>query len=176
MKKFTLVFILSILFISFAAAFWYVYQYGYLSGRLQVIPTQEPAYKEPNGQQPQVTPTVGEPSVYEDYTQDKLDDALNQGRVVFLHFTANWCQDCISQDNVNTKVVAQLPTQGVVGLRVHILDSESTTETSNLAKKFSVGKENSIIVLNKVGAVSFRNIGNISLEVLKEKIEAILQQ
>lgn len=61
-------------------------------------------------------------------------------------------------------------TDELVGLRIHILDSETTTETDALAKKYNVSKEQSIVILDKKGAIFFKHTGLLEKEVLKQKL------
>jgi hypothetical protein len=71
---------------------------------------------------------------------------------------------------LNLELFSELTTLGVVGLKIHILDSETTTETDALAKKFDVTKEQSFVLLNKLGAVHFKQVGKFEKESLKQKI------
>lgn len=102
-------------------------------------------------------------SVYEDYSKDVLDKGILERRVVVLYFIANWCGDCLNQDATNwSAITSQMANDGIVGLRVHILDSQSTTETSNLSKKYGASKENTFVVLDENGAVKLRHTGFLS--------------
>ena len=58
----------------------------------------------------------------------------------------------------------------VFGLRVHILDSETTTESDALSQKFDVVKEQTYVLLDKNGAVFFKHTGFLSEDQLKQKI------
>jgi thiol:disulfide interchange protein len=110
------------------------------------------------------------PSIYKDYTKEEYENALKNKQVIFLYFTSNWCAQCIEQDKLNLELFSELTTLGVVGLKIHILDSETTTETDALAKKFDVTKEQSFVLLNKLGAVHFKQVGKFEKESLKQKI------
>lgn len=160
MKKFVLAFVLSILFISFAAFLYntYVLQKNYFNQKNTIPPTTE---------ENQIT-KVDTPSKYISYTKDEYDKALSENRVIILFFTSNWCTACINQDSINKTVFNDLNKEGVVGLNVHILDSETTTETDALSKKFDVTKENTFIFLDKKGAVNLKYTG----ELTKEELEA----
>jgi len=60
--------------------------------------------------------------------------------------------------------------EGVVGLKIHILDSETTTETDAVAKKFDITKEQSFVILDKNGVVFFKHTGLLEEDLLKQKI------
>lgn len=162
MKKFILIFILFILTSTFAAFFYKVYlqQKTYHEQNSNLLPIN----KEVNPED------LTTPSLYLNYTKEYYDSALANNRVLVLFFTSNWCSECNNQEKINKSVIESMTTEGVVGLNIHILDSETTTESDALAKKFDVKKENTFIVLNKSGAVAFRYVGEIDGETLKSKI------
>lgn len=167
MKKFILVFILAVLLISFAAAFYL------FAGKLKSsqLSSPQPLATEFEGS---VTPEVNTDrgaSVYEDYSPEVYERARTEDRVIVLYFTANWCEICRTQEEINTKVFTGLTKDGVVALRIHILDSESTVDTENLAKKFSIAKENTLVILNSdTGAIVYKFTGLLEDGAMIEKI------
>lgn len=110
------------------------------------------------------------PSYYKNYSKEDYDKALNEKRVLVLYFTSNWCQKCIEQDTINTLSFEELNKEGAIGLKIHILDSETTTETDALSQKFDVTKEQSFVILDKDGAVYFKHTGVLEKDQLKQKI------
>ncbi len=162
MQKFILFFILSLLFVAFGAFLFnsYVLQNNYFKTKTvavenQTIPTELP--KNPS-------------STYKNYVKEDYDKAVLENRVVFLFFTSNWCSNCLSQEEINKSLFNEMQIQAIVGLNIHILDSETTSETDALAKKFDITKENTYVILNKKGAVNFKYTGEITKELLIEKI------
>jgi peroxiredoxin len=95
---------------------------------------------------------------------------LASDSVLVLYFTSNWCSECTKQDTTNQEVFNEIGDQELVFLKVHILDSETTSESDALAKKFDIVKENSYVVLDMKGAVAFKSMGSIEKETLKIKI------
>ena len=168
MPKFILFFVLFILFISFGAFFFNVYnlQSNYFKNKNKVNPTPQEI----------VALDIEIPSLYTNYSKLEYDKALLTKRVVVLFFTANWCNLCIDQDIVNKEVLDSLTKEGVVGLKIHILDSQTTTESDLLAKKFDVTKENSYVLLDKNGAVGFKHTGNITNDLLRTKILEVVNK
>lgn len=162
MKKFILFFVLLILFVSFCAFFYQVYRqqkdYFNLKNKNNSIET------EINTGDKEI------PSKYINYSKENYDTAILENRILVLFFTSNWCVKCGDQDLINKNVFDGLSKEGVIGLKIHILDSETTTETDALAKKFDIVKENSLVILDKNGAVSFKYVGEITNEILKDKI------
>lgn len=110
------------------------------------------------------------PSVYQDYQDEALSKSLLENRIILLYFTSNWCEKCLEQDIVNKEVFEILNNEGIVGLRIHILDSETTQETDALAKKYEVSKEHSFVVLDKKGAISFKHLGVLDKDSLKREL------
>ena len=66
--------------------------------------------------------------------------------------------------------------QSIVGLDVHILDSETTLESNALAQKFDITKEQSFVVLDKNGVVAYKYTGIIDKELLKQKILEVISK
>ncbi len=163
MKKIILIVILSILTLSFLALILNAYN---LQKKYYQSKNEQASVEEESKTNQQVI----KPSVYKDYQKVDLEQALLNKQVVLLYFTSNWCSECIQQDTLNKEVVEEMVTDELVGLRIHILDSETTTETDALAKKYNVSKEQSIVILDKKGAIFFKHTGLLEKEVLKQKL------
>ncbi len=165
MKKIILFIILFILFISFGALILnaYILQKNYFNSKKAVV-IDDVKNEEVNN----VTP-----SVYKSYSKDDYDIALKEKRVILLFFTSNWCKECSKQNDLNNEAFSELKDLGTLGLNIHILDSETTTETDALAKKFGVTKENTFVILDKNGAVSFKFTGELSKDGLISKIKEV---
>jgi len=164
-KRFILIFVLLIIFLSLSAFFFNVYtlQSNYFSNRNNNDSAIEDVKEVENT-------NSDSPSVYTLYSEDIYNKAILEKRVIVLFFNANWCDDCIKQSAVNNEVFNELTRNGVVGLESHILDSETTTDLDALAKKFDVRKESTFIILDKNGAVVYRYTGTLDKELLKTKI------
>jgi thiol:disulfide interchange protein len=162
MKKFILFFVLAILFVAFGAFLINAYQLqkNYFQSKVDSTETEEPAS----------TSEVAKPSFYKDYAKEYYDQAIADKSTLVLYFTSNWCKECIDQDSANSEAFNGLTVGGVVGLKIHILDSETTTETDALAKKFGVSKEQTFVIVDKKGAVAFKQTGAVSKELLNQKI------
>ncbi len=164
-KRFILILVLLIIFLSLSAFFFNVYtlQSNYFSNRNNNDSAIEDVKEVENTNN-------DSPSVYTSYSEDIYNKAILEKRVIVLFFNANWCDNCIKQSAVNSEVFNELTRNGVVGLESHILDSETTTDLDGLAKKFDVRKESTFIILDKNGAVVYRYTGTLDKELLKTKI------
>lgn len=110
------------------------------------------------------------PSIYQDYGDEILSKSLLENRVILLYFTSNWCDECLKQDAVNKEVFDLLDNEGIIGLKIHTLDSETTQETDALAKKYEVSKEQSFVILDKKGAIAFKHVGILDKDLLKREL------
>lgn len=162
MKKTILIIILSILSLSFLALILNAYnlQKEYFRNKTSLNVNQDE-----NEHEEKI-----KPSVYQDYNKELLESAVKNNQVILLYFTSNWCNECSLQDSLNKEVFDELVSEGLVGLKIHILDSETTTETDALAKKYDAIKEQSFVLLDKKGAVYFKTVGVLEKEVLKQKL------
>lgn len=157
MQRFILFFILSLLLIIFTVFLYnsYILQKNYFK-------TVE--------NQTENTVNNNPLSIYKSYSKEDYSNAISNGRVLVLFFTSNWCDLCIKQDMLNKDAFNNIKTEGIFGLSIHILDSETTTETDALAKKFDVTKENTFVFLDKRGAVNSKYVGELTEEQLKMNI------
>ncbi len=163
MKKFILFFVLSLLFISFGAFL------------LNAFNLQKNYFDSKNDEKQQdesemVNDIEQIESYYVGYTKEDYEKAISENRVVVLFFTSNWCKECLDQETIISEVFSELNKEGIVGLTVHILDSETTTETDALAKKYDVSKEQSIVIIDRGGVTRFKQVGVVTQELLKQKI------
>lgn len=168
MKKFTLVFVLSVLTLTFAS----MYFFFMVAKTIPQKSTNNQTSTE-SVQDERISLNTSDlgPSIYEDYTKELYDTALKEKRVLVLFFTANWCPICREQEPVNQELFDNLTTAGVVALKVHILDSETTDETDALAKKFDVTYQHTFVILDTNGAVSYKYTGSLEKEEIIRQIE-----
>lgn len=168
MRKFTLVFVLSVLTLTFASMYFFFMVAKNIPQKTSDNQTSTEA-TEPLEEVSQ-GPDLG-PSIYEEYTKELYDMALKEHRVLVLYFTANWCPICREQEPVNQEVFNELNKAGVVALKVHILDSETTDETDALAKKFDVVYQHTYVILDTQGAVSYKYTGPLERKEILERIK-----
>lgn len=112
-------------------------------------------------------------SSYEDFTEAKFQEALAQGRPIYLFFYANWCPTCKEQDPRNQRVVPEHP-GGILGLRIHTLDNEAGDVEKRYADQYNVFVQHTGIFF-KDGKEVFRRIGTQSDAALRTDLDAISQ-
>lgn len=166
MKKVILFIILTILFVSFAAFL------------VNAFNLQQNYFKSKNSSSPEplINDVLPKPamSLFTEYSKDVYDKALDSDSILVLFFTSNWCLECSKQNTINQEIFNEMNDQGLVFLKVHILDSETTIETDALAKKFEITKENSFVILGKDGGVMYRYTGMLDSNLLKQKLQEVI--
>ncbi len=167
MRKFILFFVLSLFFISFV---------GLLINSWQKLNEYNKSKVNISKQNKVVDVVDDKQSIYIDYSKEVYEKALNEKTVILMFFTANWCEECNKMDELINESLANLTREGVVGIKIHILDSETTTETTALSKKYSVNKEGSVVILDKNGAISYKQTGNIEKEILTQKLMEVISK
>lgn len=169
MRKFILFFVLLVLFLAFSVFLVnaFLLQKNYFKNTDQ---------KDQENVEDITQETIEIPSIYIDYTKEDYNKALLDKRILVLFFTSNWCQECLDQEIVNKNVFEELSKEGIIGLKIHILDSETTTETDALSQKFDITKEQSFVILDKNGAVYFKYSGILGSEQLKQKIMEVVNK
>lgn len=161
MHKFTLILILSIISVVFASLFLGMY----LSQKQSQTILNSGKNEDINKQ-----------STYNNYSKNDYDLAINGNKIILLYYFSNWCGDCNIQNNINSEVYNELQDNNIVGFKIHILDSETTLESDALAKKFSVNKEQTFILLDRNGVVNYKNTGILNKDLLKQKMLEVIKQ
>lgn len=114
------------------------------------------------------TAGVGGPDTVESpnyvlWDKDAYSAARTAGKTVVLYFTANWCPTCREQEPINKQAFAELVDDPSVAIfRVHILDSETTKETEQLADDLGVRYQHTYIIFAPSGREEFRYTGEIT--------------
>ncbi len=92
---------------------------------------------------------AGVSSPYLSFTQQDYDDALAEGKIVFLDFYANWCPICRAEASEIQAGFEDLMTQQVVGFRVNYKDDETDSDEKALAEQFDIPYQHTKVILNK---------------------------
>ena len=100
---------------------------------------------------------------YQLYSQVAYEQALHDGKPVFLFFYAEWCPTCRAQEPDIQSIFAELEND-VVGFRV-----DYDTETQ-LKKDFHVTLQHTMIILDSKGEESERWIGTVPESTLRKAI------
>ena len=114
-----------------------------------------------------------ESSNYRLYSPAEYEKAKEEGGVIMLYFTANWCPICREQEPINMEALTELSSdKDIIAFRIHILDSETTPEGEKLADEFAVRYQHTTIILNSEGELASTTTGPLTKEELKQKLLA----
>ncbi len=90
---------------------------------------------------------AGSVSKYQNWDKSKFDEAVADGKLVYLEFSANWCSSCKAQEEHLKAAFELLDDPGIVGFKVHYKDDETTDEQEGLAKKYQVPYQMTKVIL-----------------------------
>lgn len=109
---------------------------------------------------------AGEKSPYYRFEKSHFESSLQQNKIIFLNFHADWCPICQSEKPGILAAFNELNNENVVGYQVHYNDGQTTEDDKEMAKKYGITYQHSKIIIGKDGNIALR-----SLEVFsKEKI------
>jgi len=86
-------------------------------------------------------------SKYYEWNKTKFDKAINEGKTVYLEFTANWCAICQKQMLHLKAGFEELNDPNVVGFDIHYNDDQTTDEHRALAQQYQIAYQHSKIVI-----------------------------
>ena len=110
-------------------------------------------------------------SNYRQFDADQFEEAKAQGKVTMLYFTANWCPICKVQIPVNAEALKELEgDEDIVVFEAHILDSETTEITEDLAKEYGVRLQHTFVIINPSGEAVFTHTGPLTKEDITENL------
>jgi len=90
----------------------------------------------------------GSVSKYYEWDREKFNNAVHEGKTVYLEFSANWCQICQKQELHLKAGFAELNDSNVIGFKVHYKDDETTAEHQALAQEYQVVYQHTKVILN----------------------------
>ena len=107
------------------------------------------------------------------YEFDKAtyDDALKEGKYVFLDFYANWCPICKAEEPEIKAAFNELSTGNVVGFRVNYNDDQTDENEKALAKKLGVAYQHTKIVVAPDEKVVSRTLRQQSKQEVLDQIK-----
>ncbi len=101
---------------------------------------------------------AGTTTPYYEFDQAAYDQALVDGKIVYLEFYANWCPYCSADDpNIKSFFDAQ-QNSDFVGFRVNYKDSDTNNNEESLAKQFGITTQHTRVILKNSQEV-YRKIG-----------------
>ena len=113
-------------------------------------------------------------SLYQDFNQVGYEQALNEGKTIYLEFYANWCPICKQQEPVIQEAFTELDNEAIVGFRVNYNDNQVTEEEENLARQYGIAYQHTKVIINKEGKVAKKSNEFWSKERIIEELNHIM--
>jgi len=95
---------------------------------------------------------AGDISKYYDWDRAMFDQAVSEGKTIYLEFSADWCGVCQKQEPHLKAAFAELDDPNVVGFKIHYKDDQTTPEMEDLAKQYQIAYQHTKVIL-KAGQV-----------------------
>lgn len=108
---------------------------------------------------------------YYRYDPELYQAALNDNKIVFLYFRANWCPICNAERPHIQSGFDSIGYTDVVGFEVHYNDDETKQFDNELIKKFQVPYQHTKIILDRNGNVLLKTLDVFSKERVVLEIE-----
>ena len=112
---------------------------------------------------------AGTISPYLAFNQDDYEKALDEGKVIFLDFYANWCPICKLESPSIKGAFDSLENENVIGFRVNYNDDETDQDEEELAKEFGITYQHTKVIL-KDGEEVTKSLETWSKERVLEEI------
>ena len=90
---------------------------------------------------------AGNVSKYYEFEKESYEMALNEGKIVYLEFYANWCPICRGMEPDLKSGFNELNKENVVGFRVNYNDNETDEYEKQLAKNFGITYQHTRVVI-----------------------------
>ncbi len=84
---------------------------------------------------------------YRAFTQKAYEKALQENKIIFLDFYANWCPICRGEAPELEQGFLQLNNPNVLGFRVNYKDDETDDDEKKLAKEFLISYQHTKVIL-----------------------------
>jgi len=89
----------------------------------------------------------GDVSRYYNWDKAMFDQAVSEGKTIYLEFSASWCGACQKQEPELIAGFAELNDPNVVGFKIPYKDSETTSEHTALAQQYQVPYQHYKVIL-----------------------------
>ena len=121
-----------------------------------------------------LTQFAGSTSPYYRFDKSHFENSLQQGKIIFLDFHANWCPICINEKPNILSAFNELDDERVVGYQVHYNDGQTTEDDKEMAKKYGITYQHTKVIIGKDGKVALKSLEVFSKEKVINEINNIV--
>ena len=89
----------------------------------------------------------GSASKYYDWNKTKFEHAVQEGKKIYLEFSADWCSICQKQELHLKAGFIELNDPNVVGFKINYNDDQTTPEMQALAEQYQIPYQHTKVVL-----------------------------
>ncbi|MBI4163850.1 MAG: thioredoxin family protein [Candidatus Aenigmarchaeota archaeon] len=108
-------------------------------------------------------------SRYYRYSKEAYQSALNEGKVIYLYFYANWCPICKEARPKILEAFNKMDFDDVIGFEVHYNDGEEKDFDREITRNYQVPYQHTTIIAKNGGQV-FKSLEELSADKLIEEI------
>ncbi|QQR93052.1 MAG: thioredoxin family protein [Candidatus Iainarchaeum archaeon] len=109
---------------------------------------------------------------YVPFTKAAYDQALAEGKTVFLEFYATWCPTCQAQAPALKEGLESISSDKLVAFRVNYKDPDTDADETELARKYNITYQHTHIVANAQEDVLLRSQESWSKQDVINKVGA----
>ena len=119
---------------------------------------------------------AGTTSPYYRFDKAHFEKSLQESKIIFLDFHADWCPICQSEKPEILAAFNELNNENVVGYQVHYNDGKTTAEDTEMAKKYGITYQHTKVIIGKDGKVALRSLEVFSKDNIIEEINKVSKQ
>ena len=92
------------------------------------------------------------------FDKTHYEKSLQEGKIIFLDFHANWCPICASEKPKILAAFNELDNENVVGYEVHFNDDETTSDDVGMAKKYGIVNQYTKVIIDKNDNIALKTL------------------
>ena len=119
---------------------------------------------------------AGTKSPYYRFDKAHYEKSLEEGKVIFLDFHADWCPICLREKPGILDAFNELNNENVVGYEVHYNDGKTTEDEEEMAKKYGITYQHTKVVIGKNGEAMLKSLEAFSKVKILEEINKAANQ